>query len=242
MKSTLTLEISPEYEIVVSRGDKVTSGQVLAKSKKGSVLERIPISKILGVPKNSISTYLSVSLGKQVKKGATIALRQNIFKKTKVLSPFEGILESVDLKDGVLVITRLGKTGEKTEKAPLEGVIVDLKTGMITIGFEGRTIEGTQGKGERAFGQYILFDKRVDMLDLNVEVDGKIAIGSFFTDGARAKFSALGGAGIIALEFYDDISHSISLGEETLIDLVRALTVETPILMLGSRRRVIIPI
>ena len=242
MKSTLTMEISPEFEVVVSRGDKVTSGQVLAKSKKQPVFERIPISKILGVPKNSISSYLSVSLGKKVKKGETIALRQNIFKKTRVLCPYEGMMESIDLKDGALVIARQGAEGEKIEKAPLEGVIIDLKTGELTIGFEGKAIEGKEGRGERAFGQCILFDRRVDMLDLDIEVEGKIAIGSYFTDGARAKFNALGGVGIIALEFYDDISHSISLREETLIDLVKALAVETPILMLGSRRRVIIPI
>ncbi len=242
MKSHLTLEFSSDFEVVVTGGEKVKADQVLARSKKKQVKEKIPIAQILGIQNKRISSFLEVSLGSHVKKGQVLAKKANIFKNIKLLSPYDAYLESIDLKEGCLILTRDTSVGEEVENAPLDGVVEHVEDNMVTLSFNGRVIEALSGKGKRTFGKVHLFERPVDMFDVTLEVEGKIAMAQSFTDSARAKLSALGSLGIVAFEYYEDVSLSVSVSEESYKEILESLGKGLPLLILGEKKRIVVPI
>lgn len=242
MQSHLILEFSSEFQIVVSAGEKVKAEQALARSKKKQVKEKIPLAQILDVQNKRIASFLEVSLGSHVKKGEVLAKKTNLFKNIKLLSPYDGVLESIDLKEGCLILTRDTTDGAKVESAPVDGVIEHVADNTITLAFNGRVIEALNGRGKRTFGKVHLFEHPVDMFDVTLEVEGKIAMAQSFTDSARAKLSALGSIGIVSFEYYEDESVSVSVSEEGYRELLESLKKGLPLLILGEKKRIVVPI
>lgn len=239
MKSLLTIQLTPDLEVTIKKGSLVKAGDIIAKRSGKIHKEKIPLGKILSIDSKRITSFIVKKLGSKVKKGEILAKKEGMFKSVRVLSPFSGILESVDLKDGSLLLVSQEVT-EVLETSPLDGFVEGATGEEITISFEGKVIEGEKGKGERAIGYSLVFKEHVDMHHFTSEVSGKIVIGKTFTEGARAKLNALGAKGLVSLEYYEDFPVSVKLSEKSLKELVNVHNKN--IILLGQLNRIIIPV
>lgn len=239
MKSLLTIAIPPDFEIVVKKAQNVKIGEILAKKKIVDKKEKIPLSKILTVKPQKISAYLTKKIGSSVKKGEILAKKSGIFKNTQILSPVSGILEYIDVKKGDLFLTT-EISEEVFELCPIEGIVEKVTDEGIVISFEGKIIEGEKGKGERAIGSLLVFNKLVDIFDFGNEVSDKIVIGKGFTEGARAKMATLGVKGLLACQYYEDFSLIVKFNEKQFNQL--SSLVGKNIVVLGEKKCVIVPV
>lgn len=239
MKSLLTIQLTPDVELTIKKGFRVKAGDVIAKRVGKVHREKIPLSKILSVDSQKITSFITKKLGSKVKKGEVLAKKEGMFKSVRVLSPILGVLESVDLKDGSLLLVS-GEVSEITQSSPIDGYIEGVTKEEITISFEGKVIEGEKGKGERAIGVSMVFEDSVDMHHFDSKVASRIIIGKTFTEGARAKLNALGASGLISLEYYEDFPVLVKISPKDLKELLTARNKN--IILLGNLSRVIIPV
>lgn len=239
MKSLLAIKLTPESQVLTEKGKKIKTGTVLAKKPAKVHKEKIPVGKILSINSKQITKYLKKKLGTPVSKGEVLAKRESIFKSIQILSPRNGFLDSVDLKDGTLLLVSETKE-EQGLSSPVDGIIESISCEEIVISFEGKLITGEKGRGERVFGSVCVLAKAVDTLDFAYEVEEKIVIGKTFTEGARAKLNALGARGLISLEYYNDFPNLLTLSEKKLEDLMNK--VPKKIILLGNLGQIIIPL
>lgn len=239
MKSLISIPLTVDLQVLVSKGQKVKAGEALAKKKSTQHKEKIPLSKILSVKPAKITTYLRKKIGTPVKKGELLAKKDSIFKTIRIISPISGFLQSIDLKEGsLLILTQT--TQESFEFTPIAGFIEGVNEDEITISFEGKVIEGDQGQGEQVVGESLSFNTNIDMSHFASEVFNKIVVAPSFTEGARAKLWALGAKGIISCEFYRDFPVVIKLRPVKLNDLITGSNKH--LIMQGSSKRIIIPV
>ncbi len=239
MKSLLTIPLSVDLEVVIEKGQKVKTGDIIAKKKAQSRREKIPLSKILSIKPSKMTSYLVKKIGTHVKKGEVLAKKEGIFKSIRIISPLSALIESIDLKDGsILLVTK--EVAQIFEYAPMSGFIEGIDEDGITISFEGKVIEAEQGKGDQIIGSAVVFSHSLDMLHFASEVKNKIVIAFSVSDGARAKLSALGARGIVALEYYEDFPVVLKLSQKEFRELVRESNKQ--LILLGEKRRILIPV
>lgn len=239
MKSLLTIELLPGMEIITQKGSKIKVGEPLAKKPLKVFKEKIPLSKILSIPPKKIISYLCRRLGTSVKKGEILAKKEGVLKNIHILSPRSGFIDSVDLKDGtLLLVSETDK--EQIEKSPINGFVESITENQIVISFEGKVFCGEKGKGERIVSQTLTFENKVDMFDFASEVKDKIIIAKTITDGARAKLVTLGAVALVASEYYEDFPAMVVLSEKQLIELKSSK--KGNIIILGEKKQVIIPL
>lgn len=239
MKSLLTIQLTSDLELTIKKGNHVKAGDVIAKRSAKLHREKIPLGKILSIDAKKIPSFLSKRLGSKVKKGEVLASKEGIFKSMRVLSPLSGVLESVDLKDGSLLLVSQ-TLNEITQTSPINGLVEGITSEEITISFEGKVIEAELGKGERVIGHSLVFEDNVDMHHFAGEVADKIVIGKTFSEGARAKLNALGAIGLISLEYYEDFPVLVKVFPKDLKELVAARNKN--IILLGQLKSIIIPV
>lgn len=240
MKSLINIPVTIDLEISVIKGQKVKIGEKLAKRKSKSRKEKIPLSKILSVKPGQILSFLTKKIGTNVKKGDILAKKSSIFKTLRIISPMSGLLDSIDLKDGSLFLVTQGNE-ESFEFSPVNGVIEAVSEDDITISFDGKIIEGVNGKGDQVAGSTLFFEKTLDMFNFAAEVIDKIVIASKVTDGARAKLSALGAKAIVSKEFYNDFSAVIQLDERQYRELLLNNR-NNHLIIRGNEKRIIISV
>ncbi len=239
MNSFITISLVSNLIPIVEKGQKVKSGQVVAKSKLVSIKEKIPLAKILLVDPKKIISHLSQKIGSRIKKGDIIARKSGLFKSVSVKSPIEGTIDSVDLKSGDLfILTR--EVNNKIEVSPVDGSVDSTDNMQIKVAFEGKLYQGEKGRGKRIVAPIVIFKKVVDMSDFGSEVEGKIVIANSFSEAARSKMGALGVQGLISLESFDDFPSFVQLKKNYLEELVG---IKTPQLIVhGDNKLVIIPL
>jgi hypothetical protein len=239
MKSLLTIKLMSGCQLSVKKGKKVSPGDVLAFKKKSFIKEKLPLSVILSVKPAHITKYLSVRIGSMVNKGEILAKKESLFNKTAVFSPISGIIDSIDIKEGVVYIMSQSDN-DHNEISPINGIIEGVNDEEITISFNGRVVEGVKGQGNQVRGKAHYYHNDLDVSGFASEVIDKIIIGPSFSDAARAKLKTLGARGLIANEFYSDFPNSLSLNEKQMKDI---FTLKADwIILLGQSGKIIIPV
>ncbi len=203
MLSSLRITIPSGAKTLVSRGDKVHLGSVLAEQKDARQMEPVSMSTLLGVPKKKITSYLTKSIGVQVRQGEIIGKRRKLFTEMIVRSPVDAVISSIDLTTGMLNLVALANP--ITLKSPVDGRIKKVSEDAIEIDFSGKVISGIKGYGW-ASGSLVFFDKtKHEVLGYlssgSVDVNKKIIVVPYLSDILVSKLRAMGAVGLIAVDY-----------------------------------------
>lgn len=196
-KENIDLEIilPPGTKVLVSVGDKVESGQVVAHLAGKS--QEFDLAKLLGVPGKKVGKLLAVSLGSKVKKGQRVAEKKALFKKTFFESPLDGLLEALSEK-GILKIKE-EKEG-KEMVTPVPGKVKKIEGEKIFIEVPATTFVGDWTVGSSGWGVIKLAcaKEKSGLKDLSGEVGEEILLFKGEVPSALVyKAEALGVVGLV---------------------------------------------
>lgn len=148
-------------EVLVSVGDSVDPGGVVARSEDVEQTLTLYVASELGVETNELSKYVAKSIGSSITEGDVIARVRRGLRTASVKSPTDGTLVSVDDTNGTVVVTSsLGKrelhslvSGEVEQVIPNHGAVVRTS---------GTRLYGIVGFGTEAIGQLVVGSDRPD--------------------------------------------------------------------------------
>ncbi|MCK5684891.1 hypothetical protein KAJ27_12250 [bacterium] len=189
-------------DVVVTKGQKVRSEEVVAKTDLPGRVEIINVVNKLAISPADVPDAMKVREGDKVKKGDLIAeVKMFFIFPSRVFAPADGSVESVSPVTGQVVFRHPPVPveipayidGEVDEIIPDEGVIIKSVSCFI---------QGIFGIGGEVVGELlILSSKKGDLLDesaITEKVKDKIiVVGSFISAGLIEKAKKFGCRGII---------------------------------------------
>jgi hypothetical protein len=196
-------------EVVVSKGDRVTSDTVVAQTHLPGNVQLVNVASKLGLPAEDLPSVMQKKEGDPIQKGEALAVTHGFFGlfKSKVPSPCDGSVESVSTVTGQVILREPPTPisidayidGEVVEILPEEGVAVE------TV---GTFIQGIFGVGGEKTGEIaVVVDGPTVPLEASLMSDahkGKILIGGSHVswDGLQ-KAMDVGASGIVVGGFDD---------------------------------------
>lgn len=196
-------------EVVVARGDRVTSETVVARTHLPGNVQLVNVASKLGLPPEDLPSVMQKQGGDPIAKGEPLAVTQGFFGffKSKVLSPCEGTVESISTVTGQVILREPPSPieidayidGEVVEIFPEEGVAIE------TV---GTFIQGIFGVGGEKTGEIaVVVDGPGQPLDASLITEahkGKIIVGgSHVTWDGLQKAMEVGASGIVVGGFDD---------------------------------------
>jgi hypothetical protein len=190
-------------EVIVQKGERVTSHTVVARTQLPGDVEPLNIAGLLGVPPEDVEHYLQKHEGDKLKKGEIIAQTKGIFGllKTTIKSPIDGVFENFSKITGqailrhppTLVEVNAYIDGIVTESLEEEGVVVE------TI---GTFVQGIFGIGGESNGILVRVAKSPSYVltvdDISPDYKDKVLIGgSLITCEVLKKAVECGCKGVI---------------------------------------------
>ena len=190
--------------ILVKKGDKVSSEDIVAKTELPGNVVPINVVNILSVSPEELPELMLKKEGELVEKGEMIAQSRGLFGwfKTPVLAPASGTIESVSNVTGQVIIRM--KPIPVELKAYIDGVVDEVLPGEgVIIGSKAMFIQGIFGIGGEVEGKLVVAVKdiaeRLDASKIDDTMKGKIIVGgSMVTTDAMNKAIKIGAHGIIA--------------------------------------------
>lgn len=196
-------------EVVVSKGDRVTSDTVVAQTYLPGNVQLVNVASKLGLPPEDLPSVMQKKDGDSIEKGEPLAVTQGFFGlfKSKVPSPCEGTVESISTVTGQ-VILREPPTPISID-AYIEGEVVDVfPEEGVAIETVGTFIQGIFGVGGEKTGEImVVVNGPGDPLEpslITEEHRGKIIVGGSHVrwDGLQ-KAMEVGASGIVVGGFDD---------------------------------------
>ncbi|MDQ2986956.1 MAG: hypothetical protein M3R13_09595 [Armatimonadota bacterium] len=190
-------------QVLVSSGDAVDPGTIVARTELPGALQAIKIAEKLGVETKDVPELLHIKVGEKVEKGQKVAESKGIFglMKTVVLSEYDGTIESLSEGTGTLLVREAPTPVEIS--AYMKGRVIDIipEEGAI-IETRGAIIQGIFGVGgERLGGIRVATESHEEVLDVQHLKDGdagKVLIGGAgITLEAIRKAAEMGVVGIM---------------------------------------------
>jgi hypothetical protein len=201
---TLLPILLPEgYNIKVSTGQEVKTGDVLAKQKSGAKDEVVHLARDLKIsPKKAIKT-LKKKLGSYIDKGDVIAVKKGKLGigKKQIISEFSGTLLKIDNDTGDLFVrVVLDNTEDKPVISPVDGSVDFCDNEKIVLKTDRATVLAEETNGKSGKGNLLVLEKtEVEDQDVAKEVSENIVAAESFEKAAIFKILAIGGLGIITL-------------------------------------------
>lgn len=205
-----------EAKILVSEGDEVLKGKVLAEEVVEE-FEEFDLANFFSISPKKVSKVLSISPGAKIEKDQIVAFKKGLFGKGTIFkSPVAGVFVGLSDK-GILKIKT--KSEKKELSSPLSGKLKEKKGNLLVLEFEGEKIEGGWGRGGKVFGILDVLGEReeeVKLSQLRPEDKGKILVlGGKISLGIVNKAEALGVAGLVG----GSISPEAEANELTIVSL-----------------------
>lgn len=190
--TALTINILPVYKPVVSVGDEVEKGTILAKISEDKS-PHLALHNILNVKAEAIGKYLVKKEGDEVGKHEVIAKKKGLLSTTQVKSPVDGRLYIIDSLPGYV-----GIVGEEEVEiaSPVAGVVSSVTDKQVIIETDKEVVAGIGGEGE-AEGELYEIESSRKIFEIGKEVEGKIVYGEGIDAAEVAKIKALGGVGVV---------------------------------------------
>ncbi len=91
----LPINLPKDLEILVSKGQKVISGQIIAQIKSVSQDNAIRLSDF-GISQKEFKSSLKKNLGDKVVEGDIVAIKKKLFGGEKILSSVNGTFSKID--------------------------------------------------------------------------------------------------------------------------------------------------
>ena len=147
--------------VEVERGDRVASGDVVARTENIEKSFTLYLANELGVPNDSLRKYLTKSIGSAVSEGEPIARVRRGLRTAAVKSPATGTLIHVDDAEGTVTLT--ASSGPKELVALVDGVVEEVYADHgVAITTSGSRIYGIVGFGAEATGRLVVGSDRHD--------------------------------------------------------------------------------
>jgi hypothetical protein len=209
---TLPFELPDGYKPLVKEGEKVTSGQVIAKSQ-GNVEEVVNIPEHLGVPLKNAGKYIEKEPGDLIEPGDIIAIKKNFFGKTKevIVSEISGTILRYERDTGNLIVQNDEIVDEGDIISPVDGVVELCNNKEIVVRTEKaiggtKVVSGTKSEGELFVLEESFSDSGTGniLFYLDSRAVGKIVLGHSFTRDVLIKGVGIGAAGFLAQSIADD--------------------------------------
>jgi hypothetical protein len=147
--------------IEVGVGDRVSPGDIVARTGDVEKSFTIYLANELGVPNDSLKKYLAKAIGSTVSEGEPIARVRRGLRTAAVRSPASGVLVHVDDSEGTITLTASSGPVELT--AFVTGVVEQVHAERgVTIRTEGSRVYGIVGFGNEAVGPLVVGSDRND--------------------------------------------------------------------------------
>lgn len=205
MKTTITVHIPQDSEIVVGVGDKVENDTAIIIVKKSSQETILNLSKLLGVKPQKISQYIKRQMGEKLAKDEIIAEKKSFLSSTFVKSPAEGMIGEINLSVGSLTYI-LHSQEKKKIYPPFAGIVKHIREGAVDIECEANEFDAIECSGKRVSGwlRHIVGED-VGVLAVEGNVEGSILLIHNTTRAALAKMDAMDVKGIISSNALEDV-------------------------------------
>lgn len=195
----LPINLPKDLEILVSKGQKVISGQALAQIKSVSQDNVIHLSDF-GVSQKEFKSSLKKNLGDKVVEGDTLAIKKKLFGGEKILSSVSGTVSKIDEEAcDIYLRSEQQIEGEKVI-SPVEGIIDFCNNEQIVIKTAKNAVVAKDAFGKDAIGKLLLIK---NANSLSEEVEGKIIAVNLIDRVFLYKALSLGAIGIVATDFDD---------------------------------------
>lgn len=199
-----TLNIKTTGKILVSEGENVSEGKILACEEYIPQLVSVNISKSLSISPKFCKKFLLKDLGKEIKSSEVIAKKKGLFglKKKILKAPCDGILERLEVETGELIISL---PREKKEiRSAVFGKVKKVNQGELIISVVGEEISLKKTIGSFIKGELVIIPgEKIDLFSISQEVNRKIVVGKVWNQAVLEKALAIGVAAIIASETPD---------------------------------------
>jgi hypothetical protein len=178
-------------QVLRAVGDKVTSGDVVARTDLPGKVHLMNLATLLGVMPDEVAPLLRVSIGGALTKGAIIAESKGIFGwfKNRIASPIEGTLESVSEITGQAILREPPVPVEV--KAYVDGTVVELIEGEgVVVETEAALVQGIFGLSGEVNAPLVVVatspDHELEAADLTTAHTGMVVLG-----GGRTSLAAM---------------------------------------------------
>ncbi len=178
-------------EILVSKGDRVTAEQVVARTNLPGNVQTLNVAGLLGALPEEIEEAMLKKAGDKIKKDEIIAQSKGLFGlfKSLVKSPINGEIESISKITGQVILREPPIPVEVI--GYIDGEVIEIiRSEGVTVKTRGSFIQGIFGIGGEAIGELMMAADNPAQVLTEKEIDksfkDKVIIG-----GSMVTFTAL---------------------------------------------------
>jgi hypothetical protein len=196
-------------QVVVKKGDRVTSDTVVARTELPGVVEPINVANILGVPPQDVPEAMVLKIGEHAEEGEIIARSKSFFGlfSASAKAKISGSIENVSSITGQVLLR--GAPMPIEVKAYLNGIVTDVfEAEGVEVTTWGSFVQGIFGIGPETHGPIKILSKDNKEILTEKEFDtsckGCVVVGGALVtaDGLRKSIEA-GAVGIVVGGFND---------------------------------------
>ena len=140
-------------EVLVQKGDKVRSGDVVARTDRPGNVQLVNVANLLSIPPEDVRDFVNKNEGEAVAKDETLAMTKGVFGlfKSQARSPIDGTIETISDVTGQVILREPPIPVEI--KAYIDGSIIEvLPDKGVVVEAYGTYIQGIFGVGREAVG------------------------------------------------------------------------------------------
>ena len=178
-------------EILVSKGDRVTAEQVVARTNLPGNVQTLNVAGLLGALPEEIEEAMLKKAGDKIRKDEVIAQSKGLFGlfKSQVKSPINGEIESISKITGQVILREPPIPVEVI--GYIDGEVIEIiRSEGVTVRTSGSFIQGIFGIGGEVIGELIMAADNPAQVLTEKEIDksfkDKVIIG-----GSMVTFTAL---------------------------------------------------
>lgn len=196
-------------QVVVKRGDRVTSDTVVARTELPGVVEPINVANILGVPPQDVPDTMLKKIGEHVEEGEVIAKSKTFFGlfSASAKAKISGTIENVSSITGQVLLR--GAPIPIEVKAYLNGIVTNVfESEGVEVVTKGSFVQGIFGIGPETHGPIKILSKSNKEILTENEFDpsckGHVVVGGcMVTAAGLRKAIEVGAIGIVVGGFND---------------------------------------
>jgi hypothetical protein len=196
-------------QVVVKKGDRVTSDTVVARTELPGVVEPINVANILGVPPQDVPEAMLKKIGDHVEEGEVIAKSKSFFGlfSASAKAKISGTIENVSSITGQVLLR--GAPVPIEVKAYLNGLVTNIyENEGVEVTTRGSFVQGIFGIGPETHGPIKMLSKSNNEALTEKEFDASckgcvVVGGSIITAAGLRRAIEVGAVGIVAGGFND---------------------------------------
>jgi len=209
MKITKKRILPLKGQVVVKKGDRVTSETVVARTELPGIVEPINVANILGVPPQDVPEHMVFKIGDQVSEGEVIAKSKSFFGlfSSVAKAKISGKIENISHITGQVLLR--GAPIPIEVKAYLNGLVTEVFASEgVEVTTWGGFVQGIFGIGPETHGKLkMLSVTQKDVLtekEIDASCKGCVVVGgSLVTAAGLRRAIEVGAVGIVVGGFND---------------------------------------